>query len=57
MCVSTSDLTPSRSPLHSEPFQLLDQLVHKETELRRKEVEAELREEQEEVQGWERAAG
>uniref|UniRef100_H3BZ53 Mirror-image polydactyly 1 n=1 Tax=Tetraodon nigroviridis TaxID=99883 RepID=H3BZ53_TETNG len=35
---------------------LLDQLVHKETELQRREVEADLREEQKEVQGWERAA-
>lgn len=45
------------SLVHSEPFQLLHQLIHKEAELQRKEVEAELREEQEEVQGWERAAG
>lgn len=54
-----SSFLPSflHSFIHSGPFQLLDQLVHKEMELQRKEVEAELREEQKEVQGWERAAG
>lgn len=45
------------TPAGLHPFQLLDQLLHKETQLQRNEVEAQLREEQEEVQGWERAAG
>lgn len=38
-------------------FQLLDQLVHKEKELQRREVEEELSEEQREARGWERPAG
>lgn len=38
-------------------FQLQDQLIHKEKELQRKEVEDELREEQREAQDWERPAG
>lgn len=38
-------------------FQLQDQLIHKEKELQRREVEDELREEQREVRDWERPAG
>lgn len=38
-------------------FQLLDDLVHKERELQRREVEEELREELREARNWERPTG
>lgn len=54
---ATSGLLSWFPLIDSALFQLLDQLVHKEKELQGKEVEEELREEQRQVQSWERAAG